>query len=227
MGRLASRSLCLTPEISVLSSWIVPGLILPAVMLCKAMSGRRGERRRLLVPDHIRQLRDFALRDIETAPIHGPRLRATSRGVGLAVSVDLRATPALAHVSLSLTRGHGDPRLLCSLACQAFPGLRPELTRYTQGRVLHVAVPLPFEYGSPSVPATEALALQAYAAAMRQAPSDAAAPKPGGQELRVLVRDTERPVARAMAEREEPSAAEPHPRPKKPWYFGLTGSERE
>ncbi len=210
-----------------LAVWAVLALILPAVVIWKAISERRGGRRRLLAAEHILELRDFAMRDVEARAIHGPRLRASSRGVGLAVSLDPGAAPALAHVSLSLTRGHGDLRLLCSLACQSFPGLRPEVTRYTLGRVLHLAVPLPLELGSLSVPASEALALQAYGAAVRLAQSDAAPPTSRAGELRVFVRETERPVARPMAEPEEAPAEDLHPRPKRPWYFGLSGSERE
>ncbi len=207
--------------------WAVLGLILPAVMIWKAVSDRRGGRSRLLRAEHIQEMRDLVIRDLEAPPIRGPRLRASSRGVALAVSVDSGAAPLLAHVSLSLTRGHGDLRLLCSVACEAFPGLRAGSTRYTQGRVLHVAVPLPLERGNPSPLAREALALQTYGAAVRLAQSDASAPKSRGEELRVVVRDMPRPVARPMADPEEPLAAEPHPRQKKLWYFGLSGSERE
>ena len=212
--------------------WVVLGLVLPSVMIWKAISDRRGGRRPLLAAEHIQELRDLVIHDVEAPPIHGPRLRASSRGVGLAVSVDPRTRPAVAHVSLSLTRGHGDLRLLCSLACQAFPGLRAEFTRYTQGRVLHVAVPLPFELGNPSLAANEALALQAYGAAIRRAQGDASASKSHEEELhkeelRVVVRDAERPATRPMAEPEEPPVAESHPRFQKPWYFGLPGSERK
>jgi hypothetical protein len=201
--------------------WVMPGSVLAAVIIGKAISSRRERRIGLLATEHIVELRNLVIQDVEAPPNHGPRLRASSRGVGLALSVDPRTRPALAHVSFSLTQSHGDLRLLCSVACKAFPGLRAEFTRYTQGRVLHVAVPLPFEFGNPSVAANKALALQAYGAAMRQAQGDASAPKAHEQELRVFVRDTERPVARPMAEPGEPPILDPNRRFPKPWYFGM------
>jgi hypothetical protein len=208
--------------------WSVLGLTLPAAMVWKAIRDRRGVRSGLLGPEHILELREFAIHDVGMPPTRGPRLHSSSRGVRLAVSVDARAIPALAHVSLSLAQNEGDPRCLCRLACRVFPSLRSGVTRYTNGRVLHVAVPLPFERGTPPVAASETLAFQAYSAAVRRMQSDALAAEFHSEPFRVLLRDADEPVSRPAAEEAgTPIAAEPLVRPGKPWYFNPPESGRD
>jgi hypothetical protein len=101
-----------------------------ASTLVVCIAGRRAldDRRRLLAPPHLEELRR-----IVAAPT-GSEVRSatTSRGVSIAVSHE-----GALHVSLSLPRRPRDLSLLCELAAHALPALDPQ-SGVVSGRTLHV-----------------------------------------------------------------------------------------
>ena len=207
--------------------WAVLGLILPAVMIWKAVSDRRGGRSRLLRAEHIQEMRDLVIRDL--------------RGASHPWTPAARQFPRCCPCCL-----RGFRRRAATGACVAFSYQRPWRSEALVLRGLRGFSRSPrwvnAIHSGPRASCCRSSAVRArkpIAAGERgpcasdlrsrcaTAQSDASAPKSRGEELRVVVRDMPRPVARPMADPEEPLAAEPHPRQKKPWYFGLSGSERE
>lgn len=171
------------------------GLLLAALLVgCLALRHFLDPRRKLLTPEHLREVRERVTEvadERESGPAEsGLARRATSRGVGVAVS----PAPRGWHVSLSLRARLAHPRLLCEIAVGALPELQAESAHLGARGVLHLRVSAFDRAAEPRRAPAAARVLHGHIARERQR-DDALQAGPRPTQLRPL--DGSAPQARA------------------------------
>jgi prolipoprotein diacylglyceryltransferase len=117
--------------------------LLAVLIVTLALAWYWNWRRRLIMPFHVRELRELADAEMKgrlSDSLAPPSLHRTSQQVVVAVSAAEAAWPNAAHISLSLPEPRSDLPLLCELAARAFPEMIYEAARFTSNRVLHFPV---------------------------------------------------------------------------------------
>jgi hypothetical protein len=114
-----------------------------AVALIAALAARTAmdNRRRVLEPRHVSQVRDFVAASRIAGLSEQPAAWTSSLGVTAAVSLTALGPAADAHVSLSIRSTRRDLPLVCALAARAFPELQAESAYFGDSNVLHFVAP--------------------------------------------------------------------------------------
>lgn len=148
-------------------------LIFGLLVLILAIRWQMDWRRRLLSPQHCREVCELAHAEIKSEGFASltPERRCTSLGLSVALSrIEFEGGLSHgAHISISLPEGRSDLLLLCELAASAFPKLSIDHVQFTSRRVLHLIVPTPLVGIGTSTDKRSKLALQLYGNVVRHA----------------------------------------------------------
>ena len=179
-------------------------------------------RGQLLAPVHVHELREWVRGEIDSASnlanVH-PIMHKTKRQITVAISTSRPGARSSAHISLSLPEGYGDLPSLCELAALAFPELLPEEALFTQGRILHVMLPLPLgDRGSDSRTIRQRVD-QLYGPLVRKLQCDRASLRPHLPEQKPI-----QPMP--VSDRVRPSIETDDSKRVVPWYFADVGKPK-